>query len=87
MARSALDVGVRRHQRVLGLGVICCRESRWTPALHGVTTLASALVRTLRELPSVLILVAISASLKRNLGFEVAALVAVDTRHLQVLSD
>ena len=87
VAIRTLQVGVRRNERVLGLGVIRSRECGWAPALHGVAAFATTLVRALRELSPMLILVAIGTRLESNLGFEIAALVAVNARYLPVLSN
>jgi len=86
MAGGALHIGVRRNQRVLGLGVVRSRECGRAPSLHGMAALAAALVRALGKLAAVLVFVAIGARFERDLGLEIAALVAVEARYLKMLS-
>lgn len=62
-------------------------ECRRAPALHGVTALAAASIRTFRELAGVRIgLVAVGTAIVNDRSLEVPSLMATDTGHFEVFA-
>jgi hypothetical protein len=88
MAVRAFDVDMRGHQREAGSGVIRGGIGGRNPTINIVAALAPAPVGALKELAAMRVwIVAIRAIGKGHGGFEVRALVARQTLHLEVLSE
>lgn len=88
VAVRTLDPGVRSDKRKPGLRMISRGEGRRAPTLNSMATLTPSTIRPLGKLAIVRIrFVTVGARFVRNLGLEIAVLVAVIATHLQVFSN